>query len=205
MSILIWKDGQQLGPFTQSQILEQLRSGTLSPNDFAWTEGYANWLPLSEIVRIDSQPPEPPPAPPISADKSESVAAKNPSTVSGTFRNAVLEGSAAIASLARKHGYWKKLQSTNLKWVLLIIGGLVTLAFVSIGFAVVSSFLHQWAMNRQNERIKTQFDAYQAGASKLMEAIRRNEADAAAASAAFAEQQRQAQLSRDDAQRRQNA
>ena len=102
MSILIWKDGQQLGPFTHSQILEQLRSGKLSPKDFAWTEGYADWLPLSEIVRIDSQPPAPPPTPRISADKSESVAAKNPSTVSGTFKNAVLEGSAAIASLARK-------------------------------------------------------------------------------------------------------
>jgi hypothetical protein len=56
MSIYIWKDNHQEGPFPESEILGRLSSGGLSGEDLAWTTGYDEWRPLSEILRLDSQP-----------------------------------------------------------------------------------------------------------------------------------------------------
>jgi len=45
----IAKDGQQLGPFTDAQIDQQLASGAISPADLAWRDGMADWQPLGQV------------------------------------------------------------------------------------------------------------------------------------------------------------
>jgi type II secretory pathway pseudopilin PulG len=49
MNITIHKNGQQLGPYSEAQIEEMLRSGNLSHEDLAWSPGMAEWQPLSSF------------------------------------------------------------------------------------------------------------------------------------------------------------
>ena len=52
MQILINRNGQQLGPYTLEQVNEYLAAGSLSPNDPAWHEGLAEWVPLNQLEGI---------------------------------------------------------------------------------------------------------------------------------------------------------
>ncbi len=56
MNIKIHKNGQQLGPFSESQIGEMLKSGMLAVEDLAWTEGMDQWKPLSSFENLQSLP-----------------------------------------------------------------------------------------------------------------------------------------------------
>ena len=49
MSIYVSKDRQQLGPYEDSIIIEQLRNGMLSPNYLGIRQGESSWRPLSEL------------------------------------------------------------------------------------------------------------------------------------------------------------
>jgi len=56
----IAKDGKALGPFTESEIEERLRSGEITPTDLCAASGGTEWKPLSEVlpntVRVPSSP-----------------------------------------------------------------------------------------------------------------------------------------------------
>jgi|GEM_PF-242501 len=73
MNITIHKDGQQLGPFTESRVGEMLKSGQLALEDLAWTEGMDQWEPLSSFENLQSLParaPLPTPLPQSYKDRS---------------------------------------------------------------------------------------------------------------------------------------
>ena len=50
MKYYIGKDGKTLGPFTESEIEEKLRSGEISPNDLCVASGGTEWQPLSKVL-----------------------------------------------------------------------------------------------------------------------------------------------------------
>jgi len=52
MSTYINKNGQQLGPFSDEQIIEGLKNGLYSPEDLCWREGWSNWKPLREVYNV---------------------------------------------------------------------------------------------------------------------------------------------------------
>jgi uncharacterized RDD family membrane protein YckC len=43
------KDGQQVGPVSESEWAQLLSLGTVTPGTLVWREGMANWQPLSEV------------------------------------------------------------------------------------------------------------------------------------------------------------
>jgi GYF domain 2 len=49
MKMFINKNGQQHGPFDESRVLEMLRNGQLSPNDFGIKDGQQSWQKLGEM------------------------------------------------------------------------------------------------------------------------------------------------------------
>jgi hypothetical protein len=51
LSIFIHKNGQQEGPFDLDAIREGLTSGRFTLEDFAFQEGCADWVPLSNLVQ----------------------------------------------------------------------------------------------------------------------------------------------------------
>ncbi len=62
MSIYITKNNQRTGPFEESKVLEMLKSGQLSPDDFAIRQGASQWQKLGELFpnagrQSGNQPP----------------------------------------------------------------------------------------------------------------------------------------------------
>jgi membrane protein YdbS with pleckstrin-like domain len=66
MSILISKDGLQLGPFSLEQARALVLGGTLDADDWAWPDGATEWIMLKDVpgftVAKAAPPPSTPPA-----------------------------------------------------------------------------------------------------------------------------------------------
>lgn len=76
------KNGSQLGPVGQGELISKISAGEVSPSDMCWREGMGDWLPISKVGELtvtsatgpSSIPVAPPPdhiadspyAPPVS-------------------------------------------------------------------------------------------------------------------------------------------
>ena len=68
MKTYIVKDGQQTGPFEDTELQAKLSAGVCSYEDLAWREGMTDWLPLRVLLsQTILPPPLPSPVPPIAA------------------------------------------------------------------------------------------------------------------------------------------
>ena len=70
MQLFVYKNNQQLGPFDENAVLDQLRNGQLSPDDLGIREGETNWTRLGDIFagRLQfNEPPAPAFTPPVQA------------------------------------------------------------------------------------------------------------------------------------------
>jgi len=56
-SYLVLRDGQQFGPYSIDQIQGYSSEGRINPNDLVWTQGMAQWVPLSQILGALHPPP----------------------------------------------------------------------------------------------------------------------------------------------------
>ena len=50
MMIHVSREGQQFGPYTQEDVQAYLAEGRLLATDLGWTEGSAEWVPLTQLV-----------------------------------------------------------------------------------------------------------------------------------------------------------
>ena len=71
-TIHVLRHGEPAGPFSEAEIHDQLSRGDLTPADYAWRDGMADWRPLAEVVALPTEPPpvrasapEPPAARPV--------------------------------------------------------------------------------------------------------------------------------------------
>ena len=60
-------NGQSLGPFAASQVTASVQSGQYNVNTMVWRDGFADWLPISEVGELVNPSAIPPAAPPMSA------------------------------------------------------------------------------------------------------------------------------------------
>lgn len=58
-SIYLYKNGEQIGPFTEKQIMGRLYSDEFNREDLAWHEGLDGWVSLSTILGSVTPPPLP--------------------------------------------------------------------------------------------------------------------------------------------------
>lgn len=58
MSILIYKNEQQEGPYDVETIRQGLAAGRFSPEDFAYQDGCTEWVPLKSLVPEQTQVPK---------------------------------------------------------------------------------------------------------------------------------------------------
>ena len=63
-------DGSQEGPYDLAQARER---GRMNPNGFAWREGYAQWLPISQIDELSSAPSFMAPPPPTARSGADEI------------------------------------------------------------------------------------------------------------------------------------
>jgi hypothetical protein len=67
MSLYLYQNDQQTGPYTEEQIQQMLQARIVSPDTLGWKEGMAAWGPLSSLLPTTgpeavAPPPPPPPA-----------------------------------------------------------------------------------------------------------------------------------------------
>jgi len=62
MSLLINKDGRQLGPYSLDEARALVLSGKLDATDWAWPEGATDWVHLKDVPGFPSAKPAPPAA-----------------------------------------------------------------------------------------------------------------------------------------------
>lgn len=59
----IWKDQQESGPFTMSQLRSMWASGALTAENYFWTEGQTEWQPITALLtELEPIPSEPAPS-----------------------------------------------------------------------------------------------------------------------------------------------
>ncbi|GEM_PF-3094361 len=52
MQIHITRDDQSFGPYSEEQTREYITKGQLRPEDLAWIDGSAEWVPLSQLLSL---------------------------------------------------------------------------------------------------------------------------------------------------------
>lgn len=64
MTVYVYRNNRQQGPYEESSVAEGLRSGSLSPDDLACFVGSDRWAPLGSLFpHLLREPPLPPPPP----------------------------------------------------------------------------------------------------------------------------------------------
>jgi len=71
-AVFLGRDGQQLGPYTRTNLVAMAARGEIRDDDMAWHDGLAEWEPAPAVldrlgVRRMAAPPPVPPPPPVEA------------------------------------------------------------------------------------------------------------------------------------------
>ena len=69
-------DGQKAGPYTEDQLREMVAKGQIGRQQLVWREGLPAWVPLDQVLGLDSLPPLPPmplPEPRTTAARSSAI------------------------------------------------------------------------------------------------------------------------------------
>jgi|GEM_PF-3264312 len=113
MQIHISRDGQQFGPYSEEEIKQHIEAGKFSQDDLAWTEGQADWTPLSNVLHTTPIPPPPPQKQAFSTNEPSSAKPSESSTK--TFSESIVEKATFAARLTQKQAHKKKLEMVDLK------------------------------------------------------------------------------------------
>ncbi|MBV9127481.1 MAG: DUF4339 domain-containing protein, partial [Verrucomicrobia bacterium] len=52
MELFVAHNGQQTGPFNETQLHEMLASGAIVGTDLAWHQGLSGWQPLNTLISV---------------------------------------------------------------------------------------------------------------------------------------------------------
>ena len=148
MSLLINKDGKQLGPFSLDEARALVLSGQLTARDWAWPDGATEWVHLKDVPGFSSStPPAPPAAATAVVAAEEELWSGHPSQVLNFsiyfFWALVLIVALAVAvTLADSHG-----------WSLLVFGIVALLAFIQVAVAYLHLHAVEYVVTTQRVRI----------------------------------------------------
>lgn len=83
------KNGMQLGPVAEEELLAKSKSGEVSVNDLIWKEGMADWKPLGQVEEFMGSLPVSmsPPSSQVSSVPIPKLAPMNPNQVPGVIPN----------------------------------------------------------------------------------------------------------------------
>ena len=83
-TIYIAFNGERRGPYTEEEIRVMLGAGQITSQQLAWSTGLSQWVPLDQIISVQTQPPIPgglPPIPPPTAMPAVSRAGNTKTTI----------------------------------------------------------------------------------------------------------------------------
>ena len=98
MQIHIAKNGQRMGPYSETQVREMLAAGSIATTDLAWYEGMADWKPVSQVLPASAGPAAATSAPAALTNAPSPVAPLSP-TIRPIDPNLAGRGSRLVAVL----------------------------------------------------------------------------------------------------------
>lgn len=69
------RNGEEIGEFTEEELLDQVEIGKIELDDELWTEGMAEWVPVATMVEEDEEAEPEPAAPPVVTTPAALIAA----------------------------------------------------------------------------------------------------------------------------------
>jgi membrane protein YdbS with pleckstrin-like domain len=118
MSIVINKDGMQLGPYSLEQARTLVLDGTIDADDWAWPDGATEWVQLRNVAGFATAKPTAPPAKtapvqttaPVSAAEEEDLWRGHPSQILNLhvylFWGIILAVTLVLAFVFADNHYW---------------------------------------------------------------------------------------------------
>ena len=93
MEIIVKRGEEQFGPFSPDQLKEHLKDGTVMPEDWAWHDGLADWVPAQTLIA--DVPVSAPMPDPISSSSAKSTSSPTLPKAGGR-KKAILAGAAIL-------------------------------------------------------------------------------------------------------------
>jgi len=93
MEIIVKRGEEQFGPFSPEQLKEHLKDGTVMPEDWAWHDGLADWVPAQTLIA--DVPVSAPMPDPISSSSAKSTSSPTLPKAGGR-KKAILAGAAIL-------------------------------------------------------------------------------------------------------------
>jgi len=161
MSLLINKDGKQLGPYSLDEARALVLAGKLAPIDWAWTEGATDWVLLKDIpgFSIATKPPPPAAAPATASAPAPGVATAEEELWSGHPSQLLnvdvylFWGGGLLLTLIVV-GYLKHRELIDSwTWALAIFGTVALIALVNIAIAYIHLCTVSYVVTTQRVRV----------------------------------------------------
>ena len=132
MQIHIDRGGQRLGPYSVEQVNAHLTDGFILPTYLGWTDGMADWVPITQVSGVTSAegtPPPPPAAEGSSCPMCQAVVTADQVFCMGCGTN-LKGGGTPVAQTAMK-------PAGNKKLMIGIGAGVGVLALAAVGYFVI--------------------------------------------------------------------
>jgi len=162
MSLLISKDGKQLGPYSLDEARALVLVGYLDANDWAWLDGATDWVPLKEVPGYASKTPDPPAAPAQAVAK----AAPSASTAPATAEQELWRGHPSQVLNASIYIFWASVLIVTLFalfaldvfsdsqfWGFIISGAVALIALVNAAVAYLHLHAIEYVVTNQRVRV----------------------------------------------------
>jgi membrane protein YdbS with pleckstrin-like domain len=156
MSLLINKDGKQLGPYSLDEARALVLTGKLDPHDWAWPDGTTDWVLLKDVPGYVSTKPAPPAA----------ATAPGVSAVPATAEQELWRGHPSQILNASIYVFWGivlfltlfamvflNVFTESTFWALIIVGAVVVIGLINSAVAYVHLHAIEYVVSTQRIRI----------------------------------------------------
>jgi membrane protein YdbS with pleckstrin-like domain len=152
MSLLINKDGEQLGPYSLDEARALVLSGHLDADDWAWHEGAKEWVALKDVPGYLSTKPPPPAAASASspATAEQELWRGHPSQVLNASIY-VFWGAVLILTLFAL--FAMNIFSESAFWASLIIGAVGLIGLINVAVAYLHLRAIEYVVTTQRVRV----------------------------------------------------
>jgi membrane protein YdbS with pleckstrin-like domain len=154
MSLLINKDGEQLGPYSLDEARALVLSGHLDASDWAWSEGATEWVALKDVPGYSSTKPAPPAAAPAAtsspATAEQELWRGHPSQILNASIY-VFWGAVLILTLFAMFAMDVFSESTF--WAFLIIGAVGFIGLINVAVAYLHLRAIEYVVTTQRVRV----------------------------------------------------
>ena len=156
MQVHIDRGGERFGPYSVEQINAHLADGSILPSDLGWTDGMADWVPVTQVPGVTTADAAAPPPPPAIPDASPTAVGSTCPTcqVPVTADQVVCMGCGTNLQSGQTPALQTTSKSAGNKKLLIGVGaGVGVLALAATGYFVIYPKLSGDESNQESSNI----------------------------------------------------